>query len=160
MFAIFSTVNRARGTRRTVVGSGSSSARGGAPDSVTSVDSSRAMTTPPDVTLVVAIALLFRSIPTGMDAALSYLTRTVNPIRLSVPGIIVSEPGQHRRRGGAVERVTPVASVSDAFPLSIDGPDTTVMPRRARRKRLRQVVGHLHVRGRQLRWCSAPRWRS
>ena len=50
------------------------------------------MTTPPDVTLVVAIALLFRSTPTGMDAALSYLTRTVNPIRLSVPGSIVSEP--------------------------------------------------------------------
>ena len=37
--------------------------------------------------------------------------------------------------------------MSDAFPLSIDGPDTTEIAGAARRKRLRQIVGHLHVRG-------------
>ena len=80
------------------------------------------MTTPPDVTLVVAIPLLFRSIPTGMDAALWYLTRTVNPIRLSLPGGIVSVPASI---AVAVVPLNEVARVSDAFPLSIDGPDTT-----------------------------------
>ena len=41
------------------------------PESVTSVDSSLMMTMPPGATLVVAIALLFRSTPTGMEAPLS-----------------------------------------------------------------------------------------
>ena len=85
------------------------------------------MTTPPDVALVVAIALLFRSTPTGMDAALEYLTRTVNPIRLSVPGIIVSDPASIAVAVVPLNALPPVANVSDAFPLSIDGPDTTEM---------------------------------
>ena len=71
MFAIFSTINRGRGTRCTVVGFGSSSARGGSPDSVTSVDASLMMSVPLGATLVLATALLFRSTPTGIELPLS-----------------------------------------------------------------------------------------
>ena len=79
-------------------------------------------------------------------------------MRLSVPGIIVSDPAS------IAVAVTPlydaVASVSDAFPLSIDGPETMVIARRARRKGRRQVVGHLRVRRRSLAGVPQRRWRS
>src|SRR4051812_7000049 len=84
------------------------------------------MTTPAGVTLVVEIALLFRSTPTGTDDPLSYLTRTVNPIRLSLPGGIVSDPASMAFALVPLNELPPVANVRDAFPLSIDGPDTTV----------------------------------